>query len=138
MKQRRPIGITILAFVGVLYGICFLLISITYIILKPLFVFLARSSPYTVYTVSFICLLIASCFFIASFGLFKKKVWARTLFLLAVCSNMTVEIWLFVRDIMRNAKLEASLISLGSVLELSFALILLLFCFWYFKQKNAW
>ncbi len=137
MKQKRPIGLTIYILLGILCGICFLFLSITYFIFRTCFALFNETSTYLYYIVSFILFVVGSCFFISSLALFfQRKLWARTLFLWAVAMGMSVEVWLFVRDIIRNTRLEVSLIDLQSALELMVVLTLSLIAFWYFNRKN--
>ena len=138
MKQQRPIGITIYVLIGILYGICFLFLSIVYFIFRTSFALFEETSTYLYYIASFICFVVGACFFTSSLALFfQRKLWARTLFLWAVVMGMSVEIWLFVRDIIRNTRLEVSLIDLQSTLELMVVLTLSLIAFWYFNRKNV-
>lgn len=137
MKQQRPIGITIFALIGILYGICLLFLSVMYFVFKSVFAVFGEVSSYAYYIVSFICFVLGSCFLVSSLALLKKRLWARRLFLLTVLSNMAVEIWLFVKKMIPGTRLEVSPIGLEDVLELLVASICTLLIFWYFNRKNV-
>jgi len=137
MKQRRPIGITIFVLIGFLYAVVLLFLGIVFIIGKSLFVVMHEVSPCRVYIHSFILFVLGSCFLIFSIALLKKRLWARRFFFLTVLLYTTLEGWLFVKEMAINMRLGISPTDLRSVFEFSFALILSLFTFWYFKRETV-
>jgi hypothetical protein len=140
MKQKKPVGITIFAVIGILLGILFLLFSILLIIpkIKIFFLGILGIPACSFYILTFVFLLIGICFLSSSIGLLKGKLWSRRFFLLAVLSNMIIEVRWFAAGIEHNQITDGgSPVVIGDVLELAIALALPLIAFWYFDRENV-
>jgi NADH:ubiquinone oxidoreductase subunit K len=137
MKTRRPIGITILTLIGILYGIFYLFLGIINISFKSLFAVFHAVDRYICYLASLSFFVLACLFFISSLGLLIRREWARKLFLLSVLGNIAFALRWFARYVVDDTPHEVSPINLTILAELFLVLGVSILCFWYVNRTNV-